>query len=109
MTHETTITSLPVAETTRLSPTFAESPMTNEQLERLRWCANGNTLRFESSTIVEALVARGYAKEGFGRIVTVTAMGEEYLRTQAKITVDASAPRPSSQVHEHMEQHRRGE
>ena len=56
--------------TTRLSP---------EQLDRLRRCANGNTLRFESSDIVEALVSGGYATEGAGRVVTVTPKGHRYL------------------------------
>ena len=55
------------------------TPLTREQLDRLRRCANGNTLRFESSDIVEALVAGGYATEGVGRVVTVTPKGHQYL------------------------------
>ena len=53
--------------------------LTLEQLDRLRRCANGNTLRFESSDIVEALVSGGYATEGAGRVVTVTPKGHRYL------------------------------
>ena len=53
------------------------------ELDRLIRCANGNTLRFESSEIVAALVAGGYAKEGPGRVVTVTAKGYWYLRSHA--------------------------
>jgi hypothetical protein len=40
--------------------------LTNEQLDRLRRCAEGNTLRFESSAIVAVLVAGGYVKEALG-------------------------------------------
>ena len=57
--------------------------LTDAQLDRLNRCANGNTLRFEASSIVSALVAAGYAREGIGRVVTVTAKGHEYLRTYA--------------------------
>jgi hypothetical protein len=53
--------------------------LTSDQLDRLRRCANGNTLRFESSDIVDALVAGGYATEGAGRVVTVTPKGHRYL------------------------------
>lgn len=62
---------------------LATSPgqLTDVQLVRLRWCANGNTLRFESASIVDALVDAGYAKQGIGRVVTVTAKGHQYLRS----------------------------
>jgi hypothetical protein len=65
----------------RLSSTPAQFKvrLTRDQLDRLRRCANGNTLRFESADIVDALVAAGYAKEGVGRVVTVTADGHRYL------------------------------
>jgi len=59
------------------------SQLTDAQLIRLYRCANGNTLRFESASIVEALVASGYAREGVGRVVTVTTKGQQYLRMQA--------------------------
>ena len=55
--------------------------LTDEELDRLRRCANGNTLRFESSDIVAALVAGGYATEGVGRVVTVTPEGLRYLES----------------------------
>ena len=55
--------------------------LTDEQLDRLRRCANGNTLRFESTAIVSALVAAGYATEGAGCVVTVTPKGHRYLQT----------------------------
>jgi hypothetical protein len=54
--------------------------LTDEQLDRLRRCANGNTLRFESTAIVAALVSAGYATEGAGCVVTVTPKGHRYLR-----------------------------
>ena len=53
--------------------------LTDEQLERLRRCADGNTLRYEPREIVAALVAGGYAKEGIGRVVTVTPKGQQYI------------------------------
>jgi hypothetical protein len=84
MPQESTQPSLPIADSARLFARFTESPLTSEQLDRLRWCANGNTLRFESSTIVDVLVARGYAKQGFGRVVTLTPQGRQYLRTHAR-------------------------
>jgi hypothetical protein len=59
------------------------APLTDDQLDRLRRCAEGNTLRFESSTIVAALVAGGYAREGAGRVVTVTLKGYRYLKMYA--------------------------
>ena len=58
-----------------------EVRLTGEQLDRLRRCANGNTLRFESTAIVAALVAAGYATEGTGCIVKVTPKGHRYLQT----------------------------
>lgn len=57
--------------------------LTDAQLDRLYRCADGNTLRFEAASIVDALVRAGYAKEGIGRVVTVTGDGREYLRMPA--------------------------
>ena len=59
------------------------APLTDEQFDRLKRCADGNTLRFESSAIVAALVAGGYAKEGVARVVTVTPKGYRYLKTHS--------------------------
>jgi hypothetical protein len=67
----------PLARPSKVLPRFTR--LTNEQLDRLRRCANGNTLRFESADIVAALVAAGYATEGVGRVVTVTPAGHRYL------------------------------
>ena len=57
--------------------------LSQAQVDRLRWCADGNTLRFEAAEIVAALVAAGYAVEGIGRVVKVTPKGQEYLRAHA--------------------------
>jgi hypothetical protein len=57
--------------------------LTDKQLECLSRCANGISLRFEASEIVDALVADGYAEKGVAGVVTVTAGGQEYLRTHA--------------------------
>jgi hypothetical protein len=54
--------------------------LTGEQLEALRRCAKGVTLRFEAAETVNALVAGGYAEQGVAGVVTVTARGDEYLR-----------------------------
>ena len=67
--------------------------LTDEQLDRLNRCANGNTLRFESAAIVDALGAGGYAKEGAGRVVTVTPKGRRYLRSEeARVRLAFSHP-----------------
>ena len=54
-----------------------------EQLEALRRCAKGNPLRFDAWPIVNALVDGGYAEMSAAGVVTITAKGEEYLRTHA--------------------------
>ncbi len=66
---------LRVVTTETLNP-----PLTAEQLECLKRCAQGISLRFEAQKNVDALVAGGYAKEGVARVVTVTAKGLEYLQ-----------------------------
>ena len=53
--------------------------LTDEQLEHLRRCADGHTLRYEPLEIVAALVDGGYAKEGIARVVTLTPQGKQYL------------------------------
>lgn len=57
--------------------------LTDEQLECLRRCASGISLRFDAPEIVGALVAAGYAKEGVARVVTITAAGLQYLQTHS--------------------------
>ena len=57
--------------------------LTDEHVERLRRCADGNTLRYEPREVVTVLVAGGYAKEGIARVVTVTPKGQQYLRAHA--------------------------
>ena len=54
--------------------------LTSEQLEALRRCAKGISLRFERSEIVDELVAGGYVKKGVAGVVTLTPKGREYLR-----------------------------
>jgi hypothetical protein len=55
--------------------------LTGKQLECLSRCAKGISIRFEGSEIVDALVAGGYAEQGVAGVVTVTAKGQQYLRT----------------------------
>jgi hypothetical protein len=57
--------------------------LTREQLEALSRCAKGISLRFEAPEIVDALIAGGYAQKGVAGVVTVTAKGQQYLRTHA--------------------------
>ena len=71
--------------------------LTDEQLDRLSRCANGNTLRFESVAIVDALVAGGYAREGAGRVVTVTSKGRRYLQSEEARVRLASSHSPRQQ------------
>jgi hypothetical protein len=66
------------------SPTSFTTRLTREQLEALSRCAKGISLRFEAWVIVNALVTGGYVEKGVAGIVTMTAKGEEYLRTHAK-------------------------
>jgi hypothetical protein len=61
----------------------SQTLLTGEQLDCLRRCAKGNTLRFEAAEIIGALVAGGYAQKGIAGVVTVTAKGRHYLKTNA--------------------------
>ena len=54
--------------------------LTSEQLEALRRCAKGISLRFEDRKIVDALIAGGYVERGIAGVVTITPKGQEYLR-----------------------------
>jgi len=54
--------------------------LTREQLECLRRCARGISLRFDEPADVEALVAAGYAQQNVARVVTMTAKGLHYLQ-----------------------------
>jgi hypothetical protein len=57
-----------------------ETRLTSEQLESLRACERGISLRFEQPEIVNALITAGYAEKNIAGVVTVTALGQEYLR-----------------------------
>ncbi len=54
--------------------------LTARQLESLRSCAKGVSLRFEEPAIVDALIDAGYAEKNVVGVVTVTAKGLEYLQ-----------------------------
>ncbi len=83
MMHNRPLKSLSIANP---SETLAllKTHLTGEQLECLSRCAKGISLRFEASEIVDALVAGGYAEKGVAGVVTVTANGQQYLRTHAR-------------------------
>ncbi|HXX83357.1 MAG TPA: hypothetical protein VEN29_05180 [Casimicrobiaceae bacterium] len=57
--------------------------LTGVQLEALKRCANGISLRFDASEIVDPLIAAGYVKRGVAGIITVTAEGHQYLQKHA--------------------------
>ena len=82
MIHNRALKSVSVAKPSE-TLAWVTTRLTNEQLERLSRCAKGISLRFESSEIVDALVAGGYAEKGVAGVVTVTAKGQQYLRTHA--------------------------
>jgi hypothetical protein len=80
MTHNHPLKSLSVAKASEKLASL-KTHLTDEQVECLRRCAKGISLRFERLEIVDALVAGGYAEKSVGGIVTVTAQGQQYLRT----------------------------
>ena len=82
MTRSRAQQSLRIAYQSQSLPSFTPR-LTDEQLEILRRCANGISLRFETLATVNALVAGGYAEQGVAGVVTVSAKGEEYLRAHA--------------------------
>jgi hypothetical protein len=67
--------------------------LTDEQLEHLRRCADGHTLRYEPLEIVAALVDGGYARKGIARVVTVPPQGQEYLHNTYGRTPSGSVKR----------------
>ena len=83
MAKSSSLKSSPAADQSRSLVPIA-TRLTGEQLDALRRCAKGISLRFEASVIVNALVAGGYAEKSVAGVVTVTAKGEEYLRAYAK-------------------------
>jgi hypothetical protein len=63
--------------------TPSEMPLSCEQLEALRRCAKGISLRFDAHEIVNALVTGGYVMKGVAGVITVTTEGHELLRKHA--------------------------
>jgi hypothetical protein len=59
-------------------PAF-KARLTSEQLHALRRCANGISLRFDKSEVVDALVLAGCVEQGVAGVVTVTAKGRQHL------------------------------
>ena len=72
------LNSLPIANPQHSIESFT-TRLTGEQLDCLRRCARGISLRFESLEIVDALVARGYVQKNVAGVVTVTDEGQKYL------------------------------
>ena len=82
MTHDRALKLVSVARPSEKIASFT-ARLTPEQLECLSRCARGISVRFERSEIVDALVNGGYAEIGLVGVVTMTAKGQEYLRTHA--------------------------
>ena len=80
MTQPRPLKSVPIAHESQSLASF-KTRLTAEQLEALRRCAKGISLRFESWAIVDALVDGGYAEKGMAGVVTATAKGKAYVRT----------------------------
>jgi hypothetical protein len=80
MTQPRALKSFPIAYKSQSLASFT-TRLTAEQLEALRRCAKGISLRFEAWAIVNALIDGGYAEKSVAGVVTVTAKGKAYLRT----------------------------
>ena len=80
MTHIRALRSLTIANPAE-ALALHTTRLTTEQLESLRRCAKGISLRFERLEIVNARLIGGYAEEGVAGVVTVTVKGQQYLRT----------------------------
>ena len=80
MTQPRALKSVPIAHKSQ-SPASFTTRLTAQQLEALRRCAKGISVRFEAWAIVNALVDGGYAEKGVAGVVTATAKGKAYVRT----------------------------
>ena len=80
MTHDHALKPLTIANPSE-TLAMVTTRLTGEQFECLSRCAKGISIRFERSEIVDALVVGGYAEQGVAGVVTVTAKGQQYLRT----------------------------
>jgi hypothetical protein len=74
------------------SVTSFRTRLSVEQLKALNRCAKGISLRFDDRRIVLALINAGYVQQGVAGVVTVTAKGDEYLRTH--FSNEALSPPP---------------
>jgi hypothetical protein len=54
--------------------------LTYEQLEVLRACARGISIRFDEPEIVNALLEGGYAEKNVAGVIAVTVRGLKYLQ-----------------------------
>lgn len=82
MTRNRALKRLPIANSSQSLASFT-TRLAGEQLECLSRCAKGISVRFEAPEIVDALVAGGFVQKGVAGVVTVTAKGQQYLRTRA--------------------------
>jgi len=79
MAQRRALKSVPVAHKSQSLASFT-TRLTTEQLEALRRCAKGISLRFDAWPIVNALLDGGYVENGLGGRVTMTAKGRAYVR-----------------------------
>jgi len=64
--------------------TLLNAHLTSVQLDSLKRCAKGISIRFENEAIVDALLVGGYAQKSLAGVISVTAKGLEYLKAHAR-------------------------
>jgi hypothetical protein len=80
MNQSRALKSVPIVQESQSLALFT-TRLTAQQLEALRRCAKGVSLRFEAWAIVNALIDGGYAEISVAGVVTVTAKGKAYVQT----------------------------
>jgi len=80
MTQPRALNSVPIDPKSQSIASFT-TRLTAEQLDALRRCARGISLRFEAWAIVNALVDGGYVEKDLGGGITLTAKGKAYVQT----------------------------
>ena len=58
--------------------------LTEQQLQALRSCARGISLRFESYEVVNPLLTAGFVEKNVAGVIRITKAGHEYLSQGVK-------------------------
>lgn len=67
----------------RPGPAATKVHLSEKQLQALRACSKGISLRFEEWSTVNALLDAGFAEMNVAGVIRVTDGGHQYLRSQA--------------------------